>query len=779
MVALLKRVLRHLPLLLLSPVLLLLDALVLWGTDLLWMAFGHPRLRPDEMPNTAAASVVIPNWNGRDLLEKYLPSVVAAMAGHPDNEVIVVDNGSEDGSVELLREKFPQVRVIPLAKNLGFGGGSNTGFRAAKNDVVVLLNSDMRVAEDFLAPLLAAFDGPDVFAVSCQIFFSDPNKVREETGLTQAWWHRGMLRVRHRIDDAITGPFPCFYGGGGSCAFDRRKFLELGGFDEVLKPFYLEDTDMGLMAWKRGWRVLYQPQSHVWHEHRGTIGKKFSASYIQSVLKKNFAIFVWKNIHDPAMLAEHFVGAYGSAWMSVLLGDSPTRLNLAGLWKATLQLPGVAVARWKARELAAVGDREAFARPLGGIYRDRFLPPKAVPERPRVLMVSPYGLAPASHGGAAFMQMTVRELSRSADVHLIALLDEEWERAAHEELRPFTQSMQFLVRMTGQPLTAFSLIPDAVKEFHNADLEWMIHRTMLLEQIDVLQLEYTNMGQYRCRFQHLVCAIFEHDVYFQSIARQMKTRASALYRIPAFLEYLKAFHWEMKMLEGMDLVQVCTPANEAYLLSMDDKLEGHTRSGMRAGIDTRKYTPRLGPRHSRKLVFLGGFRHLPNMEALQWFFEEVAPILKGHGVAFEVVAIGSDPPPAYVFPNSEGVLELKGFVEDVKPYLDEASVFLCPIRSGSGVRVKLLEAFAHGIPVVSTWIGAEGLANKNDEYCSLADDPHGFAGAIVKLLEQPEEAAEMARRARAYVEREWDAEQVTKRLLEEYVRLLRAKAVGG
>src|SRR5262249_30216810 len=138
-------------------------------------------------PNLDAASVVIPNWNGRDLLEKYLPSVVTALAGNPRNEIVVVDNGSTDGSADYVRAHFPQVNVVALPENLGFGGGSNAGFREAKNDIVVLLNSDMRVEPDFLAPLLEGFRDAEVFAVSCQIFFSDPKKVREETGLTQAW----------------------------------------------------------------------------------------------------------------------------------------------------------------------------------------------------------------------------------------------------------------------------------------------------------------------------------------------------------------------------------------------------------------------------------------------------------------------------------------------------------------------------------------------------------------------------------------------------------------
>src|SRR6185503_3819675 len=108
---------------------------------------------------------------------------------------------------------------------------SNAGFRAARHDIVVLLNSDMRVERDFLAPLLAGFQHPRVFAVAAQIFFSDPAKKREETGITESLWVNGRLRVRHVLDDRVTRLFPIAYPGGGSSAIDRRKFLELGGFD--------------------------------------------------------------------------------------------------------------------------------------------------------------------------------------------------------------------------------------------------------------------------------------------------------------------------------------------------------------------------------------------------------------------------------------------------------------------------------------------------------------------------------------------------------------------
>jgi GT2 family glycosyltransferase len=188
----------------------------------------------DEPVSRDAVSVVIPTWNGRDHLERNLSSVVEALAANPAHEIIVVDNASDDGTAEFLRDEFPGVRVLACDTNLGFGEGSNAGFRAARNDIVVLLNNDMRVDAGFLEPLLDGFRDPRVFAVTAQIFFSDPNKRREETGLVHGQWLNGRLHLNHIADDEITGLFPTFYAGGGSTAYGRKKFLELGGFDKIL-----------------------------------------------------------------------------------------------------------------------------------------------------------------------------------------------------------------------------------------------------------------------------------------------------------------------------------------------------------------------------------------------------------------------------------------------------------------------------------------------------------------------------------------------------------------
>jgi len=774
------RLLRGLPLALLSPILLVLAAIAMILSDVFcWLALCKKRPQ-DRIPDTRAASVVIPNWNGRDLLEKYLPSVIAALSDSPQNEIIVVDNGSEDDSARFVRDHFPQVRVLALEHNLGFGGGSNAGFQAARNDIVVLLNSDMRVERNFLRPLLDGFDDPKTFAVSCQIYFSDPDKPREESGLTEGWWSQGSLRVRHRIEPEIRQLYPCFYGGGGSCAFDRKKFLELGGFDDLLKPFYLEDTDLGYLAWKRGWKVLYQPASVVYHEHRGTIGKRFSETYIQSVLKKNFLLFTWKNIHDWRWIGSHFFFTWGGATLSWLAGDSPERPSFSGILRAFWALPRTLVSRSRARALATVSDQEAFKRPLGGHYRDAFFPLRPDPPRLAVLFVAPYPICPPIHGGGVFMYQTVHELARLCDLHLIVLLDHEREREPHAELDKVCASTEYVVRLTGRPKTLGSPEPHAPREFRNRDLAWLIHRQIYTRSIDVLQLEYVVMGQYAGEFRHIPSILFEHDVYFQSIARRLPHMSSMVERTVSRWEYLRAIRYELKLLPRLDRIQVCSRDNAEYLRSFLPQLTGRIDDGYRAGIDTSGYDFRPSGREPYTLLFLGSFRHMPNVEALQWFLQDVFPRIRKEEPRARLVIVGSDPPPRHSLKDSEAI-EMIGFVEDVREPLMRYSVFVCPILAGSGVRVKLLEAFAAGIPVVSTHMGAEGLADKDGEICALADDPAAFAAHVVHLLRRPEEAEALARRARAEVVAKRDMRVITERLMECYraeVRRMRQDQIG-
>jgi glycosyltransferase involved in cell wall biosynthesis len=175
------------------------------------------------------------------------------------------------------------------------------------------------------------------------------------------------------------------------------------------------------------------------------------------------------------------------------------------------------------------------------------------------------------------------------------------------------------------------------------------------------------------------------------------------------------------------------------------------------------------------MLFLGSFRHKPNLEALEWFLDGVMPRVLERYRDARLRVLGSDPPPRGTLPDFNGAVSFDGFVPDLTTPLAESAVFVCPILSGSGVRMKLQESFAAGIPSVSTTLGAEGLGAEDGLYCRLADDHDRFAQAVIDVFEHPEEAAQMARRARLFIEESRGLVPMTQRLMATYRRTLLEK----
>jgi glycosyltransferase involved in cell wall biosynthesis len=373
------------------------------------------------------------------------------------------------------------------------------------------------------------------------------------------------------------------------------------------------------------------------------------------------------------------------------------------------------------------------------------------------------------------MYQTAAELAHRTRLHLIVLLDHESQRPAHDDLAASCASAEFVVRMTGASHSFGSPYPHAVAEFRNGDLEWLIHRQILLQNIDVLQLEYLPLGQYAGAFGQIPSILFEHDVYFQSIARQLPGIRSMVRRVSATFEYLRALRYELRLLPKVDRVQVCSVDNHKHLLSFIPQLNGKIDDDLRAGIDTVRYTFRLDGREPDTMLFLGSFRHLPNVEGLEWFTRFVLPRIREKRPKSRLIVVGSDPPARHALPGDPEAVEIVGFVEDIQAPLQQYALFVCPILSGSGVRVKLLEAFASGIPVVSTRMGAEGLAQQDGEICALADDPAEFADKVASLLSDQASARELAARARQSVVEHRDMRRMTGRLEENYRAAVRRK----
>jgi glycosyltransferase involved in cell wall biosynthesis len=342
-------------------------------------------------------------------------------------------------------------------------------------------------------------------------------------------------------------------------------------------------------------------------------------------------------------------------------------------------------------------------------------------------------------------------------------------------MRGLCASVELLVRPAGYVNSAASILPHAVLEFANEELDWLIHRQLYRRRIDVLQLEYTPLGQYARPYRHIAVMLFEHDIYFQAIARGFAYIPGPLAKLKARYEYLRALHYELGMLRRCDQVQVCTRANRDYLASFLPGMAGRIHEGLRAGIDTARYEFQPCRREPFTMLFLGSFRHTPNRVALDWFAGEVLPRILARQPGARLVVVGAEAPPRHPFADGSPAIEVRGYAADISEPLARYAVFVCPVRSGSGVRVKLLEAFSSGMPVVSTRIGAEGLARQDGEFCSLADSPELFADKVLDLFAHPAAAAEMAARARAEVVANWDMAAITARLVEHYENAVREK----
>ena len=456
---------------------------------------------------------------------------------------------------------------------------------------------------------------------------------------------------------------------------------------------------------------------------------------------------------------------------SAAFGDSPERPNLPGLRRATFRIGSALRSRQRARSLAVISDTETFRRPLAGFFRDRFSALPANPAPMRVLFVSPYPVCPPVHGGAVFMYNTIVELATRCELHLVIVLDRAEQRAAHSQMEKLAASVEYFIRRRTGDRDAPLLLPHAVREIAHHDLEWIIHRQMFANDIDVLQLEYTSMAQYGGDYRRIACCLFEHDIYFQSVARSIR---SAPGKLKPVYEYLRALRYELRALPQFDRVQVCSSANAAYLTSFAPRVAGILDAKTRAGIHVDEYRYTDSGREAFTMLFLGSFRHAPNIQGFEWFVSRALPQVLATRTEARVIAVGSEMP-SHVMAGHPQQVELRGYVPDIREPLSRYAVFICPVLSGSGMRVKLLEAFAAGIPVVSTAIGAEGLSAKDGEFCRIADQPDRFARAILELFDNPAQAAEMAARARALVERERDSRAMTELLAGSYRAVLEEK----
>lgn len=237
-------------------------------------------------------SVVIPNYNGKHLLEVNLPSVIEALQYiQLEHEIIVVDDASADDSVAHIKQHYPDIHLLVNDINLGFSPTVNRGIFAAKYELVLALNSDVKLTPDYFKEQLKYFGKPDTFGVMGKIVGHDGKHIQDAAKLPKVTF-KGIKGTYNYIPHSLPAStwLPSFFLSGANALIDRKKLLALNGFDEIFAPFYFEDADLGIRAWRVGWKCYFEPQSVCMHAVSSTISK-LKSQKVKAIIERNRIIF--------------------------------------------------------------------------------------------------------------------------------------------------------------------------------------------------------------------------------------------------------------------------------------------------------------------------------------------------------------------------------------------------------------------------------------------------------------------------------------------------------
>ena len=669
-------------------------------------------------------TVVIPSRTGKDLLQAQLPGLLA----QAPEQIVVVDNGSTDGTAEWLASAYPQIEVVHSPAPLSFARAVNRGMERARCPHVCLLNNDMLLEPGFFAALQRAFhEVPGLFCATAQIRF--PAGVRrEETGKT-VFAQSAAEDFPVRCDEPLPGEDGSYvlYGSGGCSLYDAAKLRALGNVDEVYDPAYVEDLDLGYRAWQRGWPTVYVAGAVVEHRHRATTTRYYTEEQLAHILEINYLRFVARATSDPKV----FRRLWAQALRRLYLRKGPLA-----------RAAGIAL-RGGPRASASYSETLFLALTDGSVSVFPGHPAgRAASGKPRVLVASPYLPFPLSHGGAVRMYNLMRRAAVEFDLLLVAFT----EQAAPPPAEVLDLCAEVvLVRRAGSHALPFTGRPETVEEFDSLPFRAALQQTVRKWRPAIAQLEFTQLAQYAADCAPARTILVEHDVTFD------------LYQQLLRLDDRWERRRELDLWRKFETAAWRTVDRVVTMSEQDRRMVTSTPAVTLAnGVDLDRFRPTANAPDARRILFIGSFAHRPNAMAVEFFLQQVWPLL--HDVTLHIIAGARHEQYAVAGDLAQPGIALEGFVADVRPAYGRAALVVAPLVASAGTNIKVLEAMAMGKAVVSTDAGVNGLDLTAGEDFVLVHSAREMADAIERLLAAPAECARIASAARARVERDysWD-----------------------
>lgn len=390
--------------------------------------------------------------------------------------------------------------------------------------------------------------------------------------------------------------------------------------------------------------------------------------------------------------------------------------------------------------------------------------------KPRILVVSPYLPFPLSHGGAVRIYNLCRELSGDIDF-ILACFREAKETVHYDELHKVFREV-CVVDIDEKDVDP--AVPQQVYEYRNSAMSALIARLCRERSVGLVQLEYTQMAEYRACAGTLPVLLVEHDITF-SLHMQLAESAG---RETAREQFHLWREFEQKALS--EVRQVWTMSEQDRQLALQTGAPATATSVVPNGVDLLRFQPSEKPDSAPTVLFVGSFRHLPNLLAFETLRDAILPAVRSAvpNVRLHVVA-GPDHESAASLAGKSRLLasdpgmSIEGFVSDVRPAYQNCDVVVIPLPVSAGTNIKLMEAMACGRAVVSTPVGCAGLDLIDGDDLLIRDLGHGFAAAITELLLDGARRQKIAKNARQTAENRFGWHAIAAGALAGYRQILR------
>ena len=372
-----------------------------------------------------------------------------------------------------------------------------------------------------------------------------------------------------------------------------------------------------------------------------------------------------------------------------------------------------------------------------------------------ILVMTPYVPYPPNFGGSVRIFHLIRQLSRMHAVHLLTYR-EEVGGGDPRGLEPSCKTMTVVPRIVGdkrrqQLQSLFSPRSFQLRFHYSHAMQVALDRLVAEQGIDLILVEFSQMTGFQFP-DGIPVVLDEHNVEFDLLDRMATREGGAVRRWFNRIEADKFRREELAAAKASALTLV-TSERDGEVLSRN--ISGLRTATITNGVDCDHFRRPSGPRKPGSAVFVGATHYFPNEDGVLFFLDDVHERIRRQRPDFTFTVVGGKPPPSLTTRRSDSVV-VTGYVDDVRPFMWDSAVFVVPLRMGGGTRFKIVEAFAAGIPVVSTRLGAEGIPVEHGRELLLADDPADFANAVLKVLADPVLAESLARAGLEYVRRHFD-----------------------